>query len=252
MKNVKELARMLTDGIRYENAELEDDNILKPVDEQIEEQNKRFDLVFWELMDEFTDLMKRQNRPIKSALKQITDKSDSMLFRANKIAGGNVFSNNLFIIQFVITHNDEEDGRKKLLQYFNSPKELKRVCEAVESSEPYLKLVQEQKEQERMEEAAKNFHPYPVTPYDELIAHPDLIMMEILNSFAAIGNYHRVGFTVEMMMPLIQRTQFLDLSYKLYKKITKELVEEFEADRLGTIQRLYNLYHESGGDNVAK
>lgn len=245
MKNVKELARMLTDGITYEDAW---DELKKPIDDDIDKQNQKFEDVFFELMDELSDLMVRQKRPVNSAVKQIIEKSDSVKHRANKLAGGDVFANNLFVIQFAIVYSDEDEGQKKLLQYFNSQKQLNEVCRTIETSPEYRRLIAEQK---RDEDIAKNFHPFAVTPFDKLIENPSLIMMEILESFAAIGQYHRVGFTLDMIMPLIQRTQFLDLSYKLYKKITKELVDEFEADKVACIKRLHALYEEGGGKGYA-
>ena len=202
--------------------------------------NKRLEDIFWYLMDEYSDLIINKKRPPKSALNQILDKTSSIMVRANSIVGGTCFNGSEnFVILYCVQYNKNID---KLKQYFKSESQFKDACAAIEQSKEYNKVVQDQKEHDKIEEELKRFTPYRVTPFEELIKNPNKISSEILYSLEAIGQYHRIGFTIDMIRPLIERTQFLRLVSQIYNKLTPELVEEFEADHMACINRLSNIH----------
>ena len=240
MASAKELARILTEGFEFEAPDEEGCVLPANIELYTEALNK----VFYYLLEEAVDLMKK--RPAQSVLKEILVKTESVAARVNKIIGGEcLVGSSIFVILYVLNYKESLD---KLKQYFNGEKDFIAFTSAVESSPIYNKLIEKAEDLEKKKEELNYFVPFKVTPFEDLIDNPQFIVKEILNSFMALGQYHRLGFTIDMVRPLIERVQFLNLSYKLYNKITKELVEEFEANRMATIIRLKNLYETQNKD----
>ena len=198
-----------------------------------------------EMFEELLDLVNRRKRPYLSALKQMADKSKSIasridiqLFKGCKnddggLAEKQIVNPNFFILSIYFRcFND--DG--ELNTYGETP-EMKRFRNYVVQTPEFQSMLKKHKEDvdehERREEAMKHFAPHVCKPLEwYLDKDKSKLCHEYIECLHAVGMYHSVGFTMDMVKPLIWRSHFFKYCYKI-GKITKELIERYEKDPEG-------------------
>lgn len=195
-----------------------------------------------DMFEELLDLVNRQKRPYSSALKQMNDKSksvasriDTQLFKGCKeLTEKQIVNPNFFILSMYIRcFNDYGTDKQELNVYGETP-EMKTFRRYVVQTPEFQSMLKKHKndvdEHERHEEAMKHFAPHVCKPLEwYLDKDKSELCYEYIECLHAVGMYHSVGFTVDMIKPLIWRAHFFNYCYKI-GCITKELIERYEKD----------------------
>lgn len=251
MKNTKELAKILLDGIEFIDDPFNEGGKMIPDDTLLDKFGENAAEVFFYLLQELVDLINNQNRKAESALNEIINKCKAVINRANKQINAEFVSEDLFIGNYcafnILADKDQTDCIERCRNICGDKfDDINGVFLAHPTyQELALKLKEDIEVYERQQKAIDNLVPYTVKQFDELIGKPkaDLIR-ETFNICMAISNYSEAGLPLEYFRPLAERGRFLMLVSLMNDGLTQELVEEFEKDSMSCINRLEMLYHK--------
>ena len=243
--NAKELARIYTDVVKYEDGV---DFAGKPT-KYIERElatvaNEKLDEIFGQLYDEIIDLHENQKRSFGSAFEQVRVKSNSVITRINNFYGYDVIDElNLFICwcckQIVDIEKQKLDTSK--IKYGNK---LNDVLSDPKYEKIINPLANKGERQVARQKAMENFVPHVIKPLREFIGEDkSAAISEYFACLMALSQYNAVGLPLSSMKSLANYITFLKYiidttpnGEKLH--IDEKLINEFESDRDTFIKKL--------------
>ena len=231
--NAKEHARKILEGIDIEKIRDDDE---KERDKLADRLMECSDLLY----EETKDICEKYNRPLYSTMKQVADKAASIAARVDKGIGEGSWVRPDFYILSLYSRYCNSDGK------FEFPKDASKF------DKEFLKEVELNyrnsistfndavSNEAKRKEVLKNFAPHICKDLSYFLDKgKGELFSELMSCYMALGQYHTLGFTLEMLRPLALRTHFIKYCID-HGGITKELIEDFESDKEGFLAKTIN------------